>query len=947
MSPPTTPSPRISIILAPPGGEDFSRETIDSVLNQTSPDWELLLPDDGASPGAARTADAYAKSDPVRIRSIPLAPGSLLSPAQVRNRAARSSRGDWLIFLDHGDILVPDAVESCLADIEAHPLAGLIIGSADRACLPAQSALDPDGGDRPPPPIRHMRPNRLAFPPEPVRFFLADPSAAPCLGAVAIRSRLFEAVGGFEAAFGAGFSEPALYTKACLHSAAYVTGAARLQPSRQPEPRRAQADFERERIAFLDWQRRCLAGLGVNAGEIIADADRSAADSDPSAARDRAAALETGRTWLEAQWSTWKGIAEDRERQIQALKTWIDELEAGKTWLEQDRLRWKTLAEARGRGFAGLIRRALARIAPAPDPIQTNPTGPEQPPLDSPAFAPPGAWPRRPVSQAWGFDRGLPVDRYYIERFLGAHADDIRGAVLEIGDRAYTTRFGGDNVSGSDVLNVDPNDSQATIIADLTRADHIPSDRFDCIILTQTLHLIFDLSTAIKTVHRLLKPGGVLLATFPGISRLSVSEWPDSWYWCLTRHSARRLFEAQFNPADLTVEAHGNVLAAAAFLYGFAAGELLPADLDERDPEYDLLVTVRAVKEPRPAQPSNPIRLEAAANRAGSPNPAVCILLYHRIADSLSDPWDLCVSPQNFAEHLEVIREIGEPIDIETLERNLQTGRLPAPGIVLTFDDGYADNLTHALPILERHRTPAAVFPPAGMVGEGREYWWDELEYVFLEAESLPETLELPIGGEVYRRSLGKECRLPRAEFVHRAAWRTWMPPNTVRQEIYLELWQLLHPLPNADRSAVIGTVLDWAQLPRPARDDRRIIRWDEAAALTAGGWFQIGSHGMTHSSLAALPPAEQAYELRESKRTLEARIGREVACLVYPYGKPADYSDLTVRLAAEAGYRIALINSRGLVRPGADPFRLPRFHVGNWPGEELARRLHTWMSEF
>lgn len=942
-----TPHPRISFILAPPGGEDFSQETIDSILNQTSPEWELLLPDDGSSPGASRTASAYAKSDPDRIRRIPLAPGPAHRPAQARNRAARSSRGDWLIFLDRDDLLLPDAVESCLTEIDAHPLAGLIFGSADRSCLPDEAPHHPAGADRLPPPIRRMRPNRLAFPPEPVRFFQADPSAAPCLGAVAIRSRLFESVGGFEEAFGAGFSELALYTRACLQAAAYVSGAPRLQPLRKPAVRRDRDDLESERSAFLDWQNRCLADLGVKAGEIPAQADRSAAALDPSAERDRLAELETSRAWLEAQWSTWKGIAEDRERQIRALKTWIEELETGKTWLEEDRLRWKKLAEDRGLGFAGLVRRAIGRIAPAPGPTQTEPAGREQVPPDSPAFAPPGAWPRRPVSQAWGFDRGLPIDRHYIERFLGAHAEDIRGAVLEIGDRAYTNRFGGEKVSHSDVLNIDPDDSQATIIADLTRADHIPSDRFDCIILTQTLHLIFDLPAAVKTVRRILKPGGVLLATFPGISRLSVSEWPDSWYWCLTRHSARRLFEAEFNPADLSVEAHGNVLAAAAFLYGFAAGELLPADLDDRDPEYDLLVTVRAVKDPQPARSPNPKGIEAAASRAARPDPAVCILLYHRIADSLSDPWDLCVSPQNFAEHLEVIREIGEPLSLETMEQELRAGRLPAPGIVLTFDDGYADNLTHALPILERQRIPAAVYPPAGMVGGGREYWWDELEYVLLEAEDLPETIDLQIGGKAYRRSLGQEHSLPRAEFVRRASWRTWMPAETARQEIYLELWQLLHPMLHAARAEVIEAILDWAQLPHPARDDRRIIGWDEAAALTAGGWFRIGSHGMTHSSLAALPPAEQAFELRESKRILETRVGREVTSLVYPYGKPADYSDLTVRMAAEAGYRTALINSRGLVRPGADPFRLPRFHVGNWPGEELARRLRAWMSEF
>jgi SAM-dependent methyltransferase len=211
--------------------------------------------------------------------------------------------------------------------------------------------------------------------------------------------------------------------------------------------------------------------------------------------------------------------------------------------------------------------------------------------------------PRRldPVSREWGFDRGGPIDRYYVEEFLQHHAADIKGRVLEIGDDAYTRRFGDGRVEAREILDVDSSNPKATIIADLAGADQIPSDLFDCIILTQTLHVIYETGLVLEALHRILKPGGVLLATFPGLSKLSWTELPGSWYWGFTSNSARRLFGEAFAPAGVEVESFGNVLAASAFLYGLSHRELSRTELDYHDPEFDLLVAVRAVKSPEAA----------------------------------------------------------------------------------------------------------------------------------------------------------------------------------------------------------------------------------------------------------------------------------------------------------------------------------------------------------
>lgn len=201
-----------------------------------------------------------------------------------------------------------------------------------------------------------------------------------------------------------------------------------------------------------------------------------------------------------------------------------------------------------------------------------------------------------PISRAFGFDRGRPIDRYYIEAFLRLRAGDVHGRVMEIGDDTYTREFGGSRVTKSDVVNVLAGDPRTTIVADLSRGDGLPEDAFDCILFTQTLQLIYDVRAAVEALHRALKPGGVLLATFPGISKTSDVLWGDYWCWNLTARSARTLFGEVFRDGQVMLTPHGNVLAAVAFLHGLAVEEVRREDLDVHDPGYEVVFTVRARK---------------------------------------------------------------------------------------------------------------------------------------------------------------------------------------------------------------------------------------------------------------------------------------------------------------------------------------------------------------
>jgi SAM-dependent methyltransferase len=201
-----------------------------------------------------------------------------------------------------------------------------------------------------------------------------------------------------------------------------------------------------------------------------------------------------------------------------------------------------------------------------------------------------------PIDPNWGFERGTPIDRVYVARFVGGNATDIRGRVLEIAAPDYTSRFGR-GVERVDILMATDGNPEATIVGDLSSAPQIPDDSFDCAIVTQTLQFVYDVPSAVRTLHRILAPGGVLLATAPGLTKISRIE--DELYgewWHFTGRSLRRLAEEAFGVGNVDVATYGNVLTASGFLYGLAASDLKQDELDAHDPLYEVMIGLRAVK---------------------------------------------------------------------------------------------------------------------------------------------------------------------------------------------------------------------------------------------------------------------------------------------------------------------------------------------------------------
>lgn len=201
----------------------------------------------------------------------------------------------------------------------------------------------------------------------------------------------------------------------------------------------------------------------------------------------------------------------------------------------------------------------------------------------------------QPVSDVYGLDRGQAIDRYYIENFLEEHGTDITGTVLELHDSDYTDKYG-DTVLKKDVLDINTGNENATIITDLAKADVIEDETYDCFILTQTLQYIYDLRSAIFHSHRILKKGGVILATVPSISRIDCVAGIEGDYWRFTKASVKKIFSEFFNEKDIEVNCYGNVLVATGFIMGLAANELEKKELDLNDPDFPVLICIRAVK---------------------------------------------------------------------------------------------------------------------------------------------------------------------------------------------------------------------------------------------------------------------------------------------------------------------------------------------------------------
>ena len=337
-------------------------------------------------------------------------------------------------------------------------------------------------------------------------------------------------------------------------------------------------------------------------------------------------------------------------------------------------------------------------------------------------------------------------------------------------------------------------------------------------------------------------------------------------------------------------------------------------------------------------------RLRRAAGRLGGRSEGrALILLYHRVANLRTDPWSLAVKPHRFAEHLEVLREYANPVQLGELPRRLGDGGLPDRSVVITFDDGYLDNLLNAKPLLERHAVPATVFVASGFIGQEREFWWDELDRLLLQPGTLPEKVHLRVEGKTYDWELGEAAEYTEEDFQSHRGWKAWTESQTPRQQLYTALYDLLRPLGPAERRRKFAEVRAWRVDGQGRRPRHRPLSVEEIGRLQEGGLVEVGAHTVNHPLLSEVPMAVQRREIRQSKARLEEILGHDVSTFAYPYGKSTDYGAETVDLVRRAGFACACSTVVDVVRGSSDPFQLPRIWVRNCSGERLAAQFEKW----
>lgn len=318
------------------------------------------------------------------------------------------------------------------------------------------------------------------------------------------------------------------------------------------------------------------------------------------------------------------------------------------------------------------------------------------------------------------------------------------------------------------------------------------------------------------------------------------------------------------------------------------------------------------------------------------------ILMYHRIAQPDLDPWGLSVSPQNFADQLEVIRQQAQPMSLQELAEGQRQGRTPKRAIAITFDDGYADNLHNAKPLLEQHRIPATVFITTGQLGSKREFWWDELERVLLHPGTLPATLSLSINGNLKQWQLGAAAHYNQDEYESDRRRKAWEGQPNSRLAFYYSVWGALRTLPHDQRQALQDEILNWANANSQARDPYRSLTPRELLELEKGGVVEIGAHTVTHPALSAYPLEVQRTEIHSSKQELEQLLKHSVKSFAYPFG---DFNQNSVGAVKDCGFEQACSTVQLGVWKGSDRFQLPRFEVQDWDKETFRKNLTQWLA--
>ena len=317
--------------------------------------------------------------------------------------------------------------------------------------------------------------------------------------------------------------------------------------------------------------------------------------------------------------------------------------------------------------------------------------------------------------------------------------------------------------------------------------------------------------------------------------------------------------------------------------------------------------------------------------------------MYHSVGDELPDPWSIRVTPKYFEEHLEVLKRLSKSMAFSNFAKANQEKTLEHGSVAVTFDDGYANNLHRAKPLLEKYEIPGTVFVASDFVKEGKHYWWDLLSEVLLSPGRLPDRLQLEVDGLQKEWLLGSAADYSVQEANDQSRTLASEAEPGSRLRFFYEIWEAIHVAPVETHLPLLEQICAWAGKPfDPPIDSYRPMNPDELILLEQGGLVGVGGHTANHPQLSFQSEGVQRDEIFRCKTDLEAMLNHPVTGFAYPYG---GRSSATVSLVEEAGFRHAVTTYQESVWYRSRPFELPRIEITNIDGDEFERRLTAWLN--
>ena len=321
-------------------------------------------------------------------------------------------------------------------------------------------------------------------------------------------------------------------------------------------------------------------------------------------------------------------------------------------------------------------------------------------------------------------------------------------------------------------------------------------------------------------------------------------------------------------------------------------------------------------------------------------SPKIVVLMYHRIDIAETDPWGLCVSPENFEQHLQVLKSEFNVIGTEELLRQISAKRIIRNAVCITFDDGYADNFIHAKPLLQKYNCPATFFITTGLIGQQKQFWWDELGNMLLQTKQLPAFLSFKIVNEIFEHHLSEPLLTTEMRRLHKQ-WKYHEDPPTDRCELYLKIWERLVPLSYEEIITVMGTLKKWVSAD--LLEDKRSFPMNDFQLnqLKVDPLFSLGMHTITHPDLSTKKSLSQLKEIDGSKYALEKNYGIKTNMLAYPYGR---YNQSTIDVVCRLKIAACFTTDQEAVNADTDMKMLGRFQAFNWKGEFFKNQISGWM---